>query len=123
MKQHTRAFKSLLTVLLLLANFNIYSNNSSKREFRGVWLQTAFQDRYINNSTEESKKYLIKALDRFVEAGSNAVIFQVRPSADAFYCSDIEPVSRFMTGKQGRPGPATWDPMEFLIEECHKRCI
>ena len=51
----------------------------------------------------------------------NAIIFQVRPEADAFYKSDIEPWSRFFTGEQGVAPAGEFDLMAFLIQECHKR--
>ncbi|MDO5522928.1 MAG: family 10 glycosylhydrolase [Bacteroidia bacterium] len=93
-----------------------------KREFRGVWVQTAFQDRYRKMNSAAMKHYLAEMIREFDEAGINAVIFQVRPEADAFYQSDIEPWSRFLTGVQGKaPDDPTFDPLAFLIDECHKR--
>lgn len=55
------------------------------------------------------------------KCGINAIIFQVRPEADAFYKSDIEPWSRFYTGRQGLAPAGDFDVTAFLIEECHKR--
>lgn len=67
------------------------------------------------------KKEAIRYLDRMEELNMNAAIFQVRPVADAFYKSSIEPWSAYLTGKQGRdPG---FDPLQFWIEEAHKRNI
>ena len=51
----------------------------------------------------------------------NAVIVQVRPAADAFYPSALEPWSQWLTGKQGRSPSPYYDPLEFMIEETHKR--
>ena len=51
----------------------------------------------------------------------NAIIFQVRPEADALYASRLEPWSRFLTGVQGKAPEPYWDPMQFMIDECHKR--
>jgi uncharacterized lipoprotein YddW (UPF0748 family) len=54
--------------------------------------------------------------------GINAILFQVRPEADAFYASRYEPWSRFLTGRQGvPPDEPGFDPMAFLIEACHQR--
>ena len=51
----------------------------------------------------------------------NAIIFQIGPMNDAFYRSEINPWSRFLIGSEGRePG---WDPLEWMIEESHKRGI
>lgn len=92
-----------------------------KREFRGAWIQTAFQPEYKDMSPGQMRKSFVKKLDFLQACGINAIIFQVRPEADAFYKSDIEPWSRFYTGEQGRSPSGNFDPMAFLIDECHKR--
>ncbi|MCK9314742.1 MAG: family 10 glycosylhydrolase [Verrucomicrobia bacterium] len=94
---------------------------SGKREFRGAWIHTVFQDEYAKMSPAEMRKDFVRKLDFLKKCGINAVIFQVRPEADAWYPSRLEPWSRFFTGKQGVAPQPLWDPMEFLIEECHKR--
>ena len=54
--------------------------------------------------------------------GINAILFQVRPEADAFYHSTYEPWSRFLTGRQGvPPDDPAFDPMAILIDACHRR--
>jgi uncharacterized lipoprotein YddW (UPF0748 family) len=53
--------------------------------------------------------------------GLNAVIVQVRPCADAFYPSQYEPWSQWLTGKQGKAPSPYYDPMQFMVEEAHKR--
>ncbi|MDD3560706.1 MAG: family 10 glycosylhydrolase [Petrimonas mucosa] len=93
-----------------------------KREFRGVWVQTVGQSRYQQMNSAAMKHYLSEMVRKFDEAGINALIFQVRPEADAFYKSNLEPWSRFMTGIQGKaPDDPDFDPLAFLIAECHKR--
>jgi uncharacterized lipoprotein YddW (UPF0748 family) len=92
------------------------------REFRGAWVAS------VNNggwppdpgmSADAQKKEAIRRLDRAVELKLNAIVFQVRPCADALYRSDIEPWSEYLSGTQGRdPG---YDPLQFWIEEAHKR--
>ena len=51
----------------------------------------------------------------------NAVIVQVRPATDAFYPSPYEPWSQWLTGTQGKPPSPYYDPLQFMIEETHKR--
>lgn len=93
-----------------------------KREFRGAWIQTVGQDRYRKMNCAAMKFYLAEMVRKLDEAGINAVIFQVRPEADAFYKSDLEPWSRFLTGTQGQgPDDPSFDPLAFIIDECHKR--
>lgn len=91
-----------------------------KREFRGAWMQTVYQDSYAKRSTDENKRWLCSQLDALQEAGINAVIFQVRPSADAFYDSPYEPWSKFIS-VDGKPPRPYWDPLQFMVEQCHSR--
>ena len=51
----------------------------------------------------------------------NAIIMQVRPSADALYPSTLEPWSEYLMGQQGLPPSPFYDPLEFMILETHKR--
>ncbi|MDE7125942.1 MAG: family 10 glycosylhydrolase, partial [Muribaculaceae bacterium] len=111
-------------IFLLFAIFAAVAGNVfaevPKREFRGAWLHTVYQDGYAKRSTAENKQWLSRQLDALQEAGINAVIFQVRPSADAFYDSPYEPWSRFLTLNGKAPDPY-WDPLEYMVEQCHAR--
>jgi len=70
---------------------------------------------------QEMKSYFINLLNGFQKDGINVVLFQVRPEADAWYSSPYEPWSRYITGTQDKnPG---WDPLAFMVRECHKRNI
>ena len=91
-----------------------------KREFRGAWIQ-AVNGQFRGIPTEKKKQTLIDQLNSLQGAGINAIIFQVRPEADALYASQLEPWSRFLTGVQGQAPSPYWDPMQFMIDECHKR--
>ena len=112
----------LLFAWLLAANVSAQGNDdmSLKREFRGAWIQ-AVNGQFKGMPTEQMKQTLTAQLNALQEAGINAVIFQVRPEADALYPSEIEPWSRFLTGEQGKAPSPYWDPMAWMIEECHKR--
>ncbi|MCC8145602.1 MAG: family 10 glycosylhydrolase [Bacteroidales bacterium] len=107
--------------ICILISYNGFSQITSKREFRGVWISTAWQDQYKKMSVPQLKKYFIQMLDSLQACNFNAVIFQARPCADAFYYSEIEPWSHHFTGRQGKAPQTHFDPMEFLIEEAHKR--
>jgi len=115
---HTiRQFCLLLSFLTL--SLNTFSIKSQKREFRGTWVHTVGQGKFAKMSTQEMKKYFTNLLDGFQKDGINVVLFQIRPEADAWYASPFEPWSRYITGVQGQnPG---WDPLEFMVKECHKR--
>lgn len=107
-----------LVVAILFTNF-LWGHG--KREFRGAWIQTVFQEEYAEMSSEQMRKEFVKKLDFLQQCGINAIIFQVRPEADAWYHSNLEPWSRFCTGLQGVAPLDGFDPMAFLIEECRKR--
>lgn len=98
-------------------------NFSHKEEqLRGVWISTVFNLDFPekkNMSEAEYKANYINMLNNLEDLNMNTVIFQVRPKGDAFYQSNINPWSEYLTGTQGKnPG---WDPMSWMIEETHKR--
>lgn len=90
-----------------------------KRDFRAAWVHTVGQSKYATMTPSAMKTYFVGLLDSLQHTGINVILFQVRPEGDAWYKSSLEPWSRYITGTQGKdPG---WDPLAFLIDECHKR--
>lgn len=91
--------------------------------FRGAWIATVanidWPSEQAIGDTERQKQEMLFLLDSLESIGINAIIFQVRPTADALYKSDYEPSSHWLTGKQG--DSLTWDPLEWTIEEAHLR--
>ena len=72
-------------------------------------------------STAAMQQTLRQQLDELQRDGVNAIIFQVRPECDALYESKIEPWSRFLTGVQGKAPMPYWDPLKWMINQCHRR--
>lgn len=66
-------------------------------------------------SPDKMKAEYLLILDKLKGLGINALFFQVRPAADVFYHSSLEPPSRYWNPD------TTWDPLPFLIEEAHRR--
>lgn len=93
-------------------------------EFRGVWIATVdnidWPVKGMVNADSQKAEY-IRQLDLHKKNGMNAVIVQVRPSADAFYPSPYEPWSQWLAGTQGKPPSPYYDPLQFMIKEAHKR--
>lgn len=112
-----RLISALIALFLCLSSAQA---SNPKREFRGAWMHTVFQGQYAKQTSEENKAYLRRQLDLLQDAGVNAVLFQVRPSADAFYPSNLEPWSRFLT-KDGKAPEPYWDPLQFMVDEAHAR--
>lgn len=95
-----------------------------KKEFRGVWVATVDNIDWPtkgNFNSEKQKEEFRALLDMHQRNGINAVIAQIRPATDAFYPSPYEPWSEWLTGKQGVPPSPYYDPLQFMIEETHKR--
>lgn len=92
----------------------------SKREFRGAWIQCV-NGQFQGMSTSEMQQTLSYQLDELQKDGVNAIIFQVRPECDALYASRLEPWSRFLTGVQGKAPSPYWDPLLWMVEQCHRR--
>ena len=109
-----------ILIYLLLAITSITANAQNKREFRGAWIQCV-NGQFIGLGTEKMQRTLSYQLDELQKDGVNAIIFQVRPECDALYASSYEPWSRFLTGKQGVAPSPYWDPLYWMINECHRR--
>ncbi|NWF51112.1 MAG: family 10 glycosylhydrolase [Ignavibacteriaceae bacterium] len=91
---------------------------------RGAWIATITNIDWPssrNLSSWEQKEELISILDKLKASGINTVFFQVRTECDAFYKSNYEPWSIFLTGRQGTPPSPFYDPLEFAIDQAHKR--
>jgi uncharacterized lipoprotein YddW (UPF0748 family) len=116
--------RALFSLLLLFLPFcGIVSQ--PKYEVRAAWITTAYGldwPRTKATTPEKIKQQqteLLKILDKLKAANFNTVLFQTRSRGDVFYRSKIEPMCEVLTGKiNGDPG---YDPLEFVINECHKR--
>ncbi|EFA72580.1 hypothetical protein B7O87_07790 [Cylindrospermopsis raciborskii CENA303] len=98
---------------------------SHQREFRGAWITVVWNSDWPSKpglSVEQQKTELLEIIKQLQFLNFNALILQVRPEGDAVYASPIEPWSAWITGTQGK-APGVYDPLEFAIEECHKRNI
>ena len=87
-----------------------------EREFRAAWIATVDNIDFPTKkglSPEKQKEELLAIVDLAKKLRLNALIFQVRPMADAVYRSKLEPWSEFLTGEMGRP--QDFDPLEFLV--------
>ncbi|UZR94001.1 family 10 glycosylhydrolase [Chondrinema litorale] len=97
-----------------------------KREFRGVWVATVNNIDWPSKSSLSSneQKQEFKELVKYCKKlGINAMIVQIRASGDAFYQSELEPWSHWLTGKQGKQPEEFYDPLEYMIQVCHNENI
>ena len=107
-------------MLLLALMLTLTASAQKKREFRGAWIQCV-NGQFQGMGTERMQQTLRYQLDELQKDGVNAIIFQVRPECDALYASKLEPWSRFLTGQQGKAPTPYWDPLQWMIKECHQR--
>ncbi len=98
-----------------------------KREMRAVWIATIYRIDYPsaagtdNTAAETQRRELDLMLDRLKKSGFNAVAFQVRSMCDAMYRSSFEPWSASLTGSRGAAPADGWDPLQYCVEQAHRR--
>ena len=112
--------KRNLLLILTLCALALNAVAQHKREFRGAWIQCV-NGQFQGMSTAKMQETLTYQLNTLQRQGVNAIIFQVRAECDALYPSPYEPWSRFLTGAQGRAPQPYWDPLQWMITECHRR--
>ena len=107
-------------LLLLSVALSLTASAQMKREMRGAWIQCV-NGQFLGMGTQKMQQTLSYQLDELQKDGVNVIIFQVRPECDALYESSLEPWSRFLTGQQGKAPSPYWDPLQWMITECHRR--
>lgn len=117
--------RSLLAVLLLAVHLLVFGQQPPKREMRGAWIATYANIDWPNRTQTpaQQRAAFLTILEHHKATGLNTLYIQVRSQCDALYPSAIEPWSADLTGTQGKAPNPEWDPMQFMIEECHKRGI
>lgn len=115
---------TFLILWAMMLNLFTYAQQP-KHEFRATWLATVQNIDWpktivtSNSTREQQKKELTDILDKMVAGNMHACFMQVRSLCDAMYKSSYEPWSTALTGTRGKdPG---YDPLQFAIEEAHKR--
>lgn len=99
---------------------------SAPREFRAAWVATVANINWPSKpglSTEAQQAEALALLNFLKDHHFNAVIFQVRPQADALYESKLEPWSYYLTGQQGKAPEPFYDPLKFWVNAAHERNI
>ncbi len=117
-----RFFLSISLLFSFLCTFAQQYN--PKFEFRAAWIATVSNIDWPSKPglpAETQRQEYLRLLNVLQSLGFNAVIVQIRPSADALYDSPHEAWSRYLTGKQGVAPNPYYDPLVFMIDEAHKR--
>ena len=112
--------KKIILFITFCCVVTLLQAQNPKREFRGAWIQCV-NGQYLGKSMAEIREMLSGQLDVLQGAGINAIMFQVRAEGDALYRSQYEPWSRYLTGEQGLAPSDGWDPLAWMVEQCHQR--
>lgn len=117
-----------IAAALLLPLAAMSQNLPQKREMRSAWVATVWQldwpsvtlsETGNQKQIERQKQQMTTLLDSLSVNNFNAINFQVRSRCDAMYRSSYEPWSSDLVKTRGMdPG---WDPLQWVVEECHKR--
>jgi uncharacterized lipoprotein YddW (UPF0748 family) len=118
----------LFLVILFLPGLLVQAkkNPAPKREMRAVWIATVANIDWpskANLSVNMQQEEMIELLDLARDFKMNTVVLQIRPATDAFYPSQLEPWSQWLTGEQGKAPDPFYDPLQFCIDECRKRAL
>ena len=136
-RQYLRAealplYISLITTLLIVYLLIEFTEKATfqqppmkvEREFRAAWVASVANINWPSEpglTVDVQKQEAISILDDLKANNFNAVIFQVRPQADALYQSSLEPWSYYLTGEQGSAPDPLYDPLAFWLTEAHQR--
>ena len=119
--KNTKQKRLLLFVLITVCAVSAYAYEVVKTELRSAWVATVSNIDWPKQGASEAsqKAELSRLLDSLAKNNHNAMNLQVRSMCDAMYRSSYEPWSSYLTGTRGKdPG---WDPLQYAVEECHKR--
>ncbi len=131
-----------IAIFLSALNTNMYaqaftarddSNNtkeitvtSSDEHVRGIFIASVCNINFPSRpglSADALRSELDDIIYTCENVGINAIYFQVRPTADSLYKSDIFPTSEYLTGKQGAPLQDGFDPLEYIVSASHQKGI
>lgn len=120
-----RSYKFYFFFLFLFCSAICIAQENIKRELRAAWIATYSNIDWPDRAQtpQQQREDFIKIIDHHKSTGINAVYVQIRSQCDAMYPSTIEPWSADLTGVQGMAPSPLWDPMQFMIAECHRRGI
>jgi len=117
---------SCILALCLVIGCYIYNKENKTEGLRGVWIASVYNIDYPSQQglrEDDLKRELDLIIKNVKKINGNAIFFQVRPTADALYQSQIFPWSHWLSGKQGQGSDGNFDPLEYLIKEGKKEGI
>lgn len=123
----------LAFTILLTIHQGAVADTYPKREFRGVWFTTVWGNDWPSNpgtsNQSTQKAELLKYIDALEDLNISTICFQVRGMSDAMYQSSTLPDglqipwSQYLSGTNNRGVSPGWDPLAYVVQECHNRGI
>lgn len=116
----------VIAVLGLFIVFGLPTDRGAENAepLRAVWIAGVYNIDFPSSnqlSAAEMRQELDEIVANADAAGLNAIFFQVRPTADAFYQSDIFPSSRWLVAQEG--DELAIDPLAYLIKQAKAKNI
>lgn len=103
-------------------NVSAFTNDedSPKHEMRAAWISTVVNiDLQPGMDEAEYREWAESTIEELEEKNFNAVVFQVKPTSDALYPSELAPWSKYITGDEQGTDPG-YDPLEIMLETTHQ---
>ena len=92
---------------------------AGKTEFRAAWVSLFVSDMKSYTNESDWKKEVKSVLEVFKYYNLNTMIFHVRTHNNALYKSKLNPIATWFQNADFD----TFDPLAYLIDECHKAGI
>lgn len=115
-----------LTILSFICQPLLWAQTAPNRELRAAWIASVANIDWPSQkglSARQQQEEYVKLLDTLKAVGMNAVVVQVRPSADAFYPSSYEPWSEYLSGEQGQSPEPYYNPLAFMIQQAKQHAL
>lgn len=94
-----------------------HASSPAMVELRGLWV-SRFD--WTNSGQAADPAKIDEIVENAAGAGFNALFFQVRAVADAYYASELEPwAGRVSGGTLGQAPDPLWDPLAYFVEKAH----
>ena len=100
--------------------------STKKKRTTAIWIASIGN---IDFPTKQGQKAdaLALELDRIIEQacrlGADKIFFQVRPSGDALYHSDLFPYSAYVSSTRGQAPDGEFDPLGYITKKAHDKSI
>ena len=99
--------------------YRLSEYNYPTNQLRAAWVTVFAGDISGYTSETQFKEMMNNVLDDMDRMGMNAIVFHVRTHNNALYKSELNPLASWWSNVNFDE----FDPLEWLIEECHSRGI